>query len=66
MSNPAEIAKDDYEALMKGDDKVISGMQNKSQVAISQVMPDTMVENQMRKQSDQVNKPGRGGMKFQE
>lgn len=56
LSDPADVAKDAYEALMKGDDKVVSGFKNKAQVAMANVMPDTMVAEQMRKQSEEVNK----------
>lgn len=31
LSDPAEVAKDGYEALMSGDDKVVSGLKNKAQ-----------------------------------
>lgn len=49
MSDPAKVAKDGYEALMKGDDKIISGLKNKVIISVSNVMPDTMVAEQMRK-----------------
>jgi short-subunit dehydrogenase len=53
LSDPAKVAKDGYEALMKGDDKVVSGFKNKAMVASSNMMPDTMVAAQM----DQMQKP---------
>jgi short-subunit dehydrogenase len=49
LSDPAKVAKDGYEALMKGDDKFVSGFKNKAMVASSNVMPDTMVAAQMDK-----------------
>lgn len=49
LSDPAKVAKDGYDALMKGDDKVVSGLKNKVMVAMSNVMPDTMVAEQMNK-----------------
>jgi short-subunit dehydrogenase len=49
LSDPAKVAKDGYEALKKGDDKVVSGFKNKAMVASSNVMPDTMVAEQMDK-----------------
>jgi short-subunit dehydrogenase len=49
LSDPAKVAKDGYEALMKGDDKVVSGFKNKAMVGMSNVMPDTMVAEQMNK-----------------
>ena len=49
LSDPAKVAKDGYQALMKGDDKVVSGFKNKAMVASANVMPDTMVAAQMDK-----------------
>ena len=49
LSDPAQVAKDGYEALMKGDDKVVSGFKNKAMVAMSNVMPEKMVAEQMNK-----------------
>lgn len=37
------MAKDGYEALLASKDKVVSGFMNKVQVAISNVVPDSMV-----------------------
>jgi len=47
LADPAKVAKDGYQALMKGDDKVVSGFKNKVMVATSNIMPDTMVAAQM-------------------
>jgi len=49
LSDPVKVAKDGYEALMKGDDKIVSGFKNKAMVASSNVIPDTMVAAQMNK-----------------
>jgi short-subunit dehydrogenase len=49
LSDPAKVAKDGYQALMKGDDKIVSGLKNKVMVAASNVMPDTLVAEQMNK-----------------
>jgi short-subunit dehydrogenase len=49
LSDPVKVAKDGYKALMKGDDKVVSGFKNKVMVAASNVMPDTMIAEQMNK-----------------
>ena len=49
LSDPAKVAKDGYQALMKGDDKIVSGLKNKAMVGMSNVMPDTMVADQMNK-----------------
>ena len=53
MSDPADVAKDAYKALMKGDDKVVSGFKNKEQVAKSNVMPEILHADQMKKQSEE-------------
>jgi short-subunit dehydrogenase len=52
LSDPVKVAKDGYEALMKGDDKVVSGFKNKAMVASSNVMPDTMIAAQMDKMQE--------------
>ncbi len=49
LSDPEKVAKDGYQALMKGDDKIVPGFKNKVMVATSNVMPDTMVAEQMNK-----------------
>lgn len=49
LSDPAKVAKDGYEALMTGDDKVVSGFKNKAMVGMSNVMPESMVAEQMNK-----------------
>jgi len=38
--DPAKVAKDGFEALMKGEGSVVSGWKNKLQAAISHVTPD--------------------------
>ncbi|HVX28749.1 MAG TPA: SDR family oxidoreductase [Parafilimonas sp.] len=55
LDDAAKVAKDGYDALMRGDDKVVSGLKNKVQVAMSNVMPDATVAAQMRKQQEPVN-----------
>jgi len=49
LSDPAEVAKDGFNALMKGDDKIVSGLKNKVMVGMSNVMPESMVAEQMNK-----------------
>jgi short-subunit dehydrogenase len=56
LADPAKVAKDGYDALMSGDDKVVSGAKNKMQSAMSNVIPDTMLAEQMKKQSEPVKK----------
>lgn len=50
MSDPADVAKDGYEALLAGRDMVVSGLKNKLQVAMSNVTPDSIVADNVKKQ----------------
>jgi uncharacterized protein len=52
LSDPAKVARDGYQALMKGDDKIVSGFKNKAMVGMSNIMPDTMVAEQMNKMQE--------------
>ena len=52
LADAKKVAKDGYEALMKGDDKVVSGLKNKVMVGASHVTPDPMVAENMRKQQE--------------
>jgi short-subunit dehydrogenase len=54
MSNPADVAKDGYDALMAGNDKVVSGLKNKLQVAMGNVTPDTTLAHMMSEQQKPV------------
>jgi short-subunit dehydrogenase len=49
LSDPAKVARDGYNALMKGEDKIVSGFKNKAMTTMSHVMPDKMVTEQMNK-----------------
>ena len=40
LDDPADVAKDGYEALMAGKDQVISGFKNKMQSAMSSILPE--------------------------
>lgn len=55
LADPAKVARDGYDALMKGDDKVISGFKNKMMVAGSNMMPDNVAADMMKKQQEPVN-----------
>ena len=52
MADPADVAKDGFDALMRGDDKVVSGFMNKVQVTLGNVMTDPMKAAQMRNQQE--------------
>ena len=54
LADPADVAADGYKALMRGDDMVISGFQNKVQVAMSNVIPDSAVAKMVHKQQAPV------------
>lgn len=55
MASPADVAKDGFDALMAGKDKVISGLKNKVQIGMSNLMPDSMVAHQISEQQKPVN-----------
>ncbi len=48
-ADPAKVAQDGFDALMKGKDKVVSGLMNKSQAAASNLLPDTFLSQVVRK-----------------
>jgi short-subunit dehydrogenase len=56
LADPAKVAKDGYEALMSGDDMVVSGFMNKIMVGISKVLPDKMAAAKVHKQQEPVRK----------
>lgn len=55
MADPADVAKDGYDALMAGKDKVVSGLKNKLQVGMSNVLPDSTVAHQTYEQQKPVD-----------
>ena len=54
MAHPADVAKDGYEALMAGEDRVISGLKNKMQVGASNIVPDSALAHTMYEQQKPV------------
>jgi len=50
LSDPADVARDGYDALMAGKDKVISGLKNKVQVGMGSLTPDSLVAHQVYEQ----------------
>lgn len=50
-----DVAKDGYKALMNGDKRVIAGFMNNVQVAMSNVLPDTVLAAMVHKQSAPVD-----------
>lgn len=56
LADPVKVAQDGYNALMAGEDKVISGLKNKAMVGISHVISDEMAAENMRKQQKPAEK----------
>jgi short-subunit dehydrogenase len=54
LADPAAVAKDGYEALMAGDDRVIAGFKNKLEVNMANLMPDSTVSHTMYDQQKPV------------
>lgn len=50
LADPADVARDGYDALMSGTDKVISGLKNKAMIGMSNLMPDPAVAAMMDRQ----------------
>ncbi|MDB5250120.1 MAG: estradiol 17-beta-dehydrogenase [Segetibacter sp.] len=56
LSDPAKVAKDGYEALMSGDASVISGLKNKIQVGMADILPDNVAAKMVEKQMEPSDK----------
>jgi short-subunit dehydrogenase len=50
LADPAKVAQDGYDALMKGDDMIVSGFKNKVTVKMSNVVPDNKLADKMYKE----------------
>ncbi|RYD86634.1 MAG: SDR family NAD(P)-dependent oxidoreductase, partial [Sphingobacteriales bacterium] len=60
LSDPADVARDGYKAMMEGTDKVVSGTKNKLMAVMTNMMPDSKNAGQMAKHmepSDKHNRP---------
>jgi len=55
MSDPADVAKDGFNALMNDEDMIVSGTRNKIQAAMSNITPDSTLAAQVHKQQAPVN-----------
>ncbi len=55
LSSPEEVAIDGYNALMNGDDKVVSGLKNKLTVAMSNIATDSLAAHRMGEMQKPVN-----------
>ena len=49
LSDPADVAKDGFDALMKGESRVVSGLKNKAYAAMSTMLPDGALAAAMHK-----------------
>lgn len=56
LADPAKVAKDGYEALMAGDEKIISGFKNKAMVAATKLVSDDLAAKAMHKQMEPKDK----------
>lgn len=56
LADPADVAKDGYEALQDGNSKIISGMKNKVETTMGNVMPDEAIAERYRKQMEPSDK----------
>ena len=50
--DPADVASDGFEAMMKGEGDVVSGLKNKVQSAVANVMPAGVLASQHRKMAE--------------
>jgi len=55
LDDVVKVAEDGYNALMKGEDMIISGVKNKLQVAMSNLTPDSALADKTKKQQAPVN-----------
>jgi short-subunit dehydrogenase len=49
LADPADVAKDGYDAMMSGDSRVISGAQNKMMIGMMNTIPDSANASNMQK-----------------
>jgi uncharacterized protein len=56
LADPAKVARDGYDALMRGDDKVVSGLKNKVHSAMQNIMPDSMVAQNVKKRTEPIGR----------
>lgn len=52
LSSPEDVAKDGYDALMKGESRIVSGVMNKVQAGASNLLPDSALASTMRYQME--------------
>ncbi|WP_312766257.1 SDR family oxidoreductase [Epilithonimonas sp.] len=55
LADPYDVALDGYTALMNGDDKIVSGLNNKLTVAMANMTTDSMAAHRMSEMQKPVN-----------
>lgn len=56
MSDPAEVAREGFDALMAGEARAVAGIKNEMIVGLSNVLPDETMAKLMKKQIEPVKK----------
>jgi len=51
-ASPADVAREGYEAMMKGQDHVVAGWKNKVTAAMTNLVPDSLLAEQHRKTAE--------------
>jgi len=51
-ADPARVARDGFEAMLRGDQHEVSGFANKMQVMMANILPDSTLAEQHRKQAE--------------
>lgn len=54
LSDPAQVAKDGFEALMNGESRIVSGLRNKIQSVVANIIPDEALASQVRKMNEEA------------
>lgn len=57
LSDPAAVARDGFDALMRGESRVVSGLKNKMFAAMSTMMPDSALAGTMHDKMKPSSKP---------
>jgi short-subunit dehydrogenase len=57
LANPADVAKDAYDALMSGKTSIITGLKNKFEGFLADIMPYDMVTSMSKKEHSPSTKP---------
>lgn len=58
--DPAKVARDGWDALLRGDDSIVSGIKNKLQVAAAGVLPEGLLAEQHRAMAEPHGGTGPG------